>query len=79
MTARFAAVESDSGGGVGAFHFVQASAASTWVVLHNLGFYPDVQVFDTNGDQVEGDVTHNSVDQLTIVFSAPFSGDAYLN
>jgi hypothetical protein len=79
VTARFPTVETGGGGGGGAFHFHQGSASTTWAVVHNLGFFPDVQVFDTDGRQVEGDVTHNSTDQLTITFTAAFAGDAYCN
>jgi hypothetical protein len=76
MTARFPARTDIT---VGAFHFVQGTPASVWVVTHNLGLYPDVQVFDSSGDQVEGDVTHLSANELTVAFSAAFSGDAFLN
>ena len=58
---------------------MQGTPTATWTIVHDLGLYPDVQVVDSSGDQVEGDVTHDSVDQLTVVFSAAFSGDAYLN
>ena len=76
MTARFPArTESVTG----AFHFVQGTPASTWTIVHGLGLFPDTQVFDSGGSQVEGDVTHDSVNQLTIVFTAAFSGDCYCN
>lgn len=77
MTARF---PSRAGATiVGSFHFVQSLPSALWTVTHGLGFVPDVQVFDSAGDQVEGDVTHVSANQLTIAFSAGFAGDAYLN
>lgn len=50
-----------------------------WTVNHNLGKYPSVQVFDSGGSEVEGLVTHVTNSQLTIEFSAAFSGVAYLN
>jgi hypothetical protein len=61
------------------YSHLQASAAATWVVTHNLGKYPSVQVFDSAGDEVEGLVTQVSPNQLTINFSAAFSGVAYCN
>ena len=76
MTARFPARTDVA---VGAFHFVQGTPTATWTIVHDLGLYPDVQVFDSSGDQVEGDVTHLSANELTVACSAAFSGDAFLN
>lgn len=50
------------------------NVASTVTVTHNLGKYPVVSVFDSAGSQVEGDVTYTTLNQLTVSFSAPFSG-----
>lgn len=61
------------------YEHVQASASDTWVVQHNLFKYPSVAVVDSAGDEVEGSVHYDSNTQLTITFSAPFSGKAYLN
>lgn len=49
-----------------------------WVVQHNLGFWPTVIVYDTNGDECEGSIMNQSVNQLTITFSAPFAGTVRL-
>lgn len=57
----------------------QGPAASVWVITHNLGKFPDITVFDSAGDECDGDVVHNSLSQVTVTFSAPFSGVAYLN
>jgi hypothetical protein len=64
---------------VGHFTYGQAPPAAVWDITHNLGFFPDVQVFDNSGDEVEGDVTHVSDNELVLTFSAPISGVAYLN
>ena len=61
------------------YRHVQSLATDTWVVAHNLGKYPAVQVVDSSGQMVIGDVIHDSVNQLTITFSAIFSGEAYCN
>ncbi len=55
------------------------TSLSTVVVAHNLGKYPSVTVIDSAGDEVEGLVDHTSINQLTITFSAPFSGVAICN
>lgn len=57
----------------------QGLASSVWVITHNLGKYPTVFVVDSAGDEVEGAITHVSTAQLTVTFSAAFSGSAYLN
>lgn len=57
----------------------QTSASSTWVISHKLNKFPTVVVFDSAGSQAVGAITHDSKNQLTITFSASFSGIAYLN
>lgn len=57
----------------------QSPASDLWVINHNLSKYPSVDVFDSAGDQVEGDVRHIDENSLRITFTAPFSGVAYLN
>lgn len=57
----------------------QQVASSSWVVTHNLGKFASVGIVDTVGDEVEGEVKHNSINQITITFSAPVSGKAYIN
>lgn len=51
---------------------------TTWTINHNLGFWPNVYVLDTNGDECEGDVGNVSLNQVVINFSAPFAGVARL-
>jgi len=57
----------------------QSSASASWTITHNLGKYPSVTVVDSSGREVMGEVTHNSTNQITIGFSAAFSGYAYMN
>lgn len=61
------------------FKHNQTSASSTWVITHNLNKYPNVVVFDSADNQAFGAVEFNSKNQLTITFSASFSGVAHLN
>lgn len=48
-------------------------------VAHNLGKYPAVTVFDSAGDQCEGDPDYLDLNNLTVTFSAPFSGTVTCN
>jgi hypothetical protein len=57
----------------------QGISSSVWTITHNLNKFPSVTVKDTAGEEVEGEVEHISVNQLTITFSASFSGVATLN
>lgn len=61
-----------------AFVHVQSTPATVWVIDHNLGFFPNVYVLDTAGDECEGDVDNVSVNRVTITFSAAFAGQARL-
>jgi hypothetical protein len=57
----------------------QASPSATWTIVHSLGYYPNVAVVDSAGDDVEGLVTYADVNTVTIAFSAAFGGKAYLS
>ncbi len=57
----------------------QISASNTWTIAHSLGFYPSVTIFDSSAQEVEGAITHNDANNLTISFSATISGTAYLS
>jgi hypothetical protein len=57
----------------------QSVSSNQWTVTHNLNKYPSVQVIDSAGSFCIGQITHNSVNQLTLDFNASFTGKAYLN
>jgi hypothetical protein len=60
-----------------AYTHIQGSPDATWVVVHQLQRYPSaVAVIDSGGALCVGAVVHDSPDQLTISFGAPFSGRA---
>lgn len=61
------------------YEHTQGAASTTWVITHALGKKPSVIVLASSGDTVIGDITYDSDNQLTITFSAAFSGTAYLN
>ncbi len=56
----------------------QNTPASVWVIEHNLGFWPNVYVLDTNGDECEGEVSNINFNRTDIHFSAAFAGRARL-
>jgi hypothetical protein len=57
----------------------QTSASATWNVTHSLNKNPSVTVVDTAGTEVVGEVDYLTLNSLTITFTAPFSGKAFLN
>lgn len=67
--------------GPGAVTYVhdQALPSASWVIQHSLDRYPSATVVDSAGNTIICDVQYDSVDQITIRFSAAFSGRAYLN
>lgn len=65
--------------GVSQFTYRQLEAASTWNITHNLGFAPNILVLDEDSEEIEGVVTNVTTSVLTIQFSQPVSGFAYLS
>ena len=57
----------------------QTSPLSAWTITHNLGKYPSVSVVDSSGNEVVGELQYINANQVILNFSAPFSGEAYLN
>lgn len=56
----------------------QSLPDAVWIIDHNLGYWPNICVYDTNGDECEGNVDNVSLNRSTITFSAPFAGIARL-
>lgn len=59
--------------------FTQNAVSSTWSITHNMGFNPNVTTVDSAGTAIEGTVTYNSSNALTVTFGIATSGKAYLS
>jgi len=57
----------------------QGAPSTTWTVTHGMNKYPSVTVIDSASNEVEGEVTYNTLNSVTITFSGSFSGTAYFN
>ena len=57
----------------------QGAASSTWTVVHNLNFRPNVTVITSGGSVVEGDIAYPTSNTVTLTFTSSFSGVAYLS
>ena len=58
---------------------IQATPSSEWMVTHNLGKYPSVEVVDSAGTVVVGEYTNIDTNTMLLTFSGAFSGKAYFN
>lgn len=79
QTVTIAVIEANTLPSAYAYHHVQGISSNTWDVEHNLGFYPNVTTMDSSGSIAEGEIEHLSKYRLRVIFSAPFSGNAYLS
>lgn len=70
-----------SGGGGSDVNLVVSSGGpvTSLVVTHNLGKFPSVTLKDSINQEIEAEVTHASVNQLTITLAAATSFTAILN
>ena len=66
------------GASAASYDFQQTTPATEWIVNHNLGHKPLVQVFSTGGVEVEAEVVHISNNQTRIYFVIGFQGTARL-
>jgi len=56
----------------------QSVPAETWTINHNLGFRPSVELLDSGGQEIDGAVSHPSVNQTVITLSPATAGLARL-
>jgi len=61
------------------FEFTQNTPLATWTIIHNLGFYPSVELFNSSRSEIDGDVNHLSTNTLVVNFNLPITGYARLN
>lgn len=58
---------------------VQNLASDTWLIFHNLGKFPAIQVVDSAGTIVQGEISHIDTNTSMVVFSVIFGGTASCN
>jgi hypothetical protein len=63
----------------GKYDHTQAVAATEWTVTHNLGFYPNVDVFSVGGVKRVAKVAHTSVNVAVISFNLERAGSAHFS
>lgn len=66
--------------GTVAYRHIQASAATTWTIPHNLAFRPNVTAVDSTGREITpGDINYTDATHVQLTFSAAVGGEAYLS
>ena len=60
------------------FIYMQGTPSAIWTISHNMECHPGITVIDSGNNQVEGAVIYDTLNQVTISFTAPFSGKAVL-
>jgi len=58
------------------FVFTQATPQLVWSVSHNLGRYPIIRLKTLGTAEIEGQITHLSVNQFTVTFNTAQAGQA---
>ncbi|HHX67003.1 MAG TPA: hypothetical protein GX708_02975 [Gallicola sp.] len=57
----------------------QNTPLSEWLINHNLQRYPSINVVDSGGSVVLGDIQYIDENNILLKFNGGFSGKAYLN
>jgi len=61
-----------------AYVFTQTTPATIWTINHNLGVRPSVELLDSGSQEIEGEVSHPSLNQTIVTLSLPIAGLARL-
>lgn len=52
----------------------QVVPAATWLVQHNLGYFPHITLLDASGDVGFTDVHHTDINAAVLTFASPTTG-----
>ena len=61
------------------FEFTQATPETEWIIEHNLDKFPAITILKDDGVQIYGGVFYNSLNTVTLSFSQPITGKAFLS
>ena len=64
------------GGAAASYEHTQTTLSTSWVINHNLGFFPNITTFDDTGQQFIGRTIHHSPMQAEIQTITPRTGKA---
>ena len=66
-------------GGTATYVHDQPVASSTWVINHNLLYFPNVSLVDSTGREIYGEVNWATVNQVIVTLTPAVAGKAYLS
>jgi hypothetical protein len=66
------------GSGTAAYVYQQLTPATTWTINHNLGYRPSVELLDSGSQEIDGAVSHPTVNQTVVTLSPATAGLARL-
>lgn len=66
-------------GVVPTYTHTQVSASTTWTINHNLGFKPDVYLYDAGGNEFDAQVAHPNNNQTVVTLTQATAGTARLH
>jgi len=74
-------ITNNTGGGPSSFVFTQdcAQPVPIWYISHNLGYTPNAWTIDCTGANISGTMQVINSNTITITFSSPEAGKAYLS
>lgn len=61
------------------FVYLQGPPSNTWSFTHNLNKKPSVTIIDSAGNMVVGSLTYVDLNNITLQFASPISGEAICN
>lgn len=61
------------------FNFTQASPANEWIMNHNLGYKPAIDLFTVGGVQFVAEIVHIDDNQARAYLITPLAGSARLS
>lgn len=59
--------------------YEQTEAKNTWIITHNLGKYPCVNLIDDNNIKIMGEIKYISENEIIARFNKEYTGKAILN
>jgi hypothetical protein len=68
-----------AGAAANSFNFTQSTPQSVWTINHNLGYFPNVNVFSVGGLEIVASVAHLSNNTTEVSFTTPTAGTARLS
>ena len=65
-------------GGFAAYVHTQSAPSTTWTINHNLGYRPSVELINSGSQEIDGDISHPTINQTVVLLSPPTAGLARL-